>query len=88
MFDILVWITENGLQHFIPLLILIGIFVFLAEKVNTQVFSWSVARDYFFRKADEAYARLREDPKAWKNELEERAEWDVTLMDGLDKNEE
>jgi len=31
-----------------------------------------------------AYAELRKDPKAWKEELEERALWDTTLADGLE----
>jgi len=33
---------------------------------------------------NEAYARLRADKGAWEELLRERAEWDVTLMDGLD----
>ena len=28
------------------------------------------------------FARLRQNPKAWQQELEERAEWDTTLADG------
>jgi len=31
-----------------------------------------------------AYAKLREDPRAWDQHLRERAAWDVTLSDGLD----
>lgn len=31
-----------------------------------------------------AYATLRSDPKAWEEELRERALWDETLSDGLD----
>jgi hypothetical protein len=30
------------------------------------------------------YARLRADPKAWKEELRERELWDCTLADGLE----
>jgi len=29
------------------------------------------------------FARLKSDPKAWADVLEERAEWDATLVDGL-----
>jgi predicted transcriptional regulator len=29
------------------------------------------------------FARLRQNPKAWRQELEERAEWDAMLADGL-----
>ncbi len=36
------------------------------------------------RRTNEAYAALREDPEAWDELLRERAEWDVTLMDGLE----
>lgn len=31
-----------------------------------------------------AYAALQNDPQAWLELLEERAEWDVTLADGLE----
>lgn len=40
-------------------------------------------RERFLDQANAAYARLRTDPKAWRQELSERAEWDGTLMDGL-----
>ena len=33
---------------------------------------------------NEAYARLRRDPKAWQEELREREIWDTALMDGLE----
>jgi hypothetical protein len=41
-------------------------------------------RDRFFREVDEGYARLRADPEAWQEELDERRLWDNTLADGLD----
>ncbi len=31
-----------------------------------------------------AYAEMRKDPVAWQEELDERALWEVTLMDGLE----
>jgi predicted DNA-binding protein len=40
-------------------------------------------RETFLDRANAAYAQLRKDPKAWRQELAERAEWDGTLMDGL-----
>jgi hypothetical protein len=45
------------------------------------------AIDYYRRErlldaANAAYARLKSDPKAWKEELAERRQWDVTLADG------
>lgn len=41
-------------------------------------------RDKFLDEANEAYAWLRADPKAWKEELGERKDWDGTLRDGLE----
>jgi predicted transcriptional regulator len=40
-------------------------------------------RKRFFEECNRAYARLRSDPKAWQEELEERRLWDATLADGL-----
>jgi hypothetical protein len=33
---------------------------------------------------NEGYARLRADPEAWQEELDERRLWDTTMADGLD----
>jgi predicted transcriptional regulator len=41
-------------------------------------------RARLFELADAAYEALRADPEAWQQELEERAGWDVTLMDGIE----
>jgi hypothetical protein len=38
----------------------------------------------FWKEFNEGYARLRADPVAWAEELEERRLWDNTLMDGLE----
>jgi len=35
--------------------------------------------------SSEEYAALRADPKAWRELQDERAEWDVTLADGIDE---
>ena len=40
-------------------------------------------RDKFLDEVNAAYAALRSDPKAWKEEQAERALWDKTLADGL-----
>ena len=40
-------------------------------------------RHCFLEEVNAAYAALRKDPKAWSEIAEERAEWDVTLADGL-----
>ena len=42
-------------------------------------------RQCFLEEANRAFARLREDPKAWQEEQDERRTWDVTLSEGLDK---
>ena len=41
-------------------------------------------REQFFAELDAAYERLQADPVAWEEEPAERAEWEVTLADGLD----
>jgi hypothetical protein len=41
-------------------------------------------RRQFLEGLNEDFARLRSDPKAWAEELAERAVWDATLMDGLE----
>lgn len=42
-------------------------------------------RDRFLDEVNAAYLRLKSDPVAWKEELAERADWDSTLMDGLEE---
>lgn len=41
-------------------------------------------RKQFLEGLNEDFARLRRDPKAWQEELKERAQWDATLADDLD----
>jgi len=50
----------------------------LAEAVDRL---W---REDLLRRTNEAYATLREDPEAWEDLMRERAEWDSTLLDGLE----
>jgi predicted transcriptional regulator len=38
----------------------------------------------FWEQVNQEFTALRADPKAWKQELEERAAWDTTLSDGLE----
>ena len=40
-------------------------------------------RDRFLRAANADFEALQRDPKAWKDELRERAVWEQTLADGL-----
>lgn len=42
-------------------------------------------RNKIFEAANTAYAELKHDEKAWKEELEEREAWDGTLADGLEE---
>lgn len=41
-------------------------------------------RQVLLEETNRAFARLKADPKAWTEELAERAAWDVTLADGLE----
>ncbi len=43
-------------------------------------------RQLLLDRANEGFAALRKDPDAWREELEERGAWDVTLGDGLDED--
>jgi len=40
-------------------------------------------RQLFLEKVNAAFAALKTDPQAWKEEQEERAAWDAALLDGL-----
>ena len=42
-------------------------------------------RQHFLKRANAAFAVLRNDPDAWQEEQEERAAWDVTLTDDLEE---
>jgi hypothetical protein len=42
-------------------------------------------RRIFLKRANTAFAVLRSDPDAWKEEQEERAAWDVALNDDLEE---
>jgi hypothetical protein len=50
----------------------------LAEAID------DLYRKRFLEDCNRAYARIKADPKAWKEELEERAVWDTTVGDGLE----
>ncbi len=41
-------------------------------------------RELLLEEANVAYAALRADPEAWREELDELATWEATLADGLD----
>jgi hypothetical protein len=44
-------------------------------------------RKLFFEQLNAGYAELRADPKAWAEHQAELKQWDATLMDGLDPDE-
>ena len=44
-------------------------------------------RRTMLEQGNRAYAALRQDPKAWADELAERADWENTLSDGLKEDE-
>jgi hypothetical protein len=48
----------------------------------------SYRRQLFLTEVNKAYAALRQNPKAWAQVEKERAEWDATLGDGLEPEEE
>lgn len=45
-------------------------------------------RQLFLEEINQAYAALREDPKAWSQVEKDRVIWDATLKDGLTTNED
>ena len=53
------------------------------QKLLSVVIEKAV-REKFMEEANKAYRKVRSNKKAWQEELKERAEWDVTLMDGLE----
>ena len=42
-------------------------------------------RRHFFDELNRAFGALRNDPRAWAEELAERNAWDTNLADGLDE---
>jgi len=41
-------------------------------------------REVFFRKLNESYAALRDQPEEWNKIIEERSAWDGTLQAGIE----
>ena len=56
------------------------------EKKSLQTILDAAIEDYrrrrFLQEANKAYSVLKENPKNWKVELEERKQWETTLSDG------
>jgi predicted transcriptional regulator len=44
-------------------------------------------RQWFLEQANKAFSALKANPDAWREEIEERAQWDITLQDGLEGDE-
>lgn len=55
----------------------------MAQLIATAVEEYE--RKLFWEQVTLEFSVLRENPKAWKRELEERSAWDVTLSDGLEE---
>ena len=53
----------------------------MAPKIPTFVITSGTR---FLDDVNAAFAKLRNDPKAWKEEQAERALWDKTLDDGIE----
>lgn len=56
----------------------------LSKQIIIEKALKKMARESLLDAANKAYAELRADPKKWQEELEERAEWESTLSDGLE----
>lgn len=41
-------------------------------------------RENLIKRANKAYEKLKSNPQAWQEELEERATWESTITDGLE----
>jgi len=58
------------------------------EKISIQVVVEKAIenyrRQYVLAKTNRAYAKLRTNPKAWEEEINERRSWESTLSDGLE----
>ena len=53
----------------------------------TELLAETVKRleyEEILRRGNESYAAVRKDPEAWEDLMRERAEWDATLLDGLE----
>ncbi len=63
---------------------------YLAEEMNEtmqQILAKAVEayrRQRILERTNAAYTTFRADPQAWREILDERAEWDGTLADGLE----
>jgi predicted transcriptional regulator len=62
------------------------------ENENMQAIIEQAIADYkkkkFFESLNSAYAKLKSDPHAWEEELNEREEWDKVIDDGLVNEDE
>jgi AbrB family looped-hinge helix DNA binding protein len=58
-----------------------GVLLRPAEVVAADEKAWA---EDLIRRSNAAYARLRQDPLAWADEIGERRELEATLLDGLE----
>ena len=58
----------------------------LIEFMKKSKFTITEAeREAFWKQANEAYAKMKENPQEWQEHLEEIALWEATLADGLEE---
>lgn len=58
-----------------------------SEEINQEIEAYrnKIKHNNFLEAANKAYNNLRNNPKAWQEELEERELWEQTLADGLEE---
>lgn len=66
-------ITENAYKKLAQLAVESS----LSKQIVIEQALEVMMRDNFFKKANAAYEDLKKDPKAWQEELQERAEWEA-----------
>jgi len=58
----------------------------ITQKTKLRILDEAIeafAREQFLKKGNEEYAAFKENKKAYQEELDELAEWDITLLDGF-----
>ena len=60
-----------------------------SKQDSTELALIKYEREQFLKRANDALLKLKDDdPAAWQKMLDEAAEWDCTLMDGLEDEPE
>ena len=51
---------------------------------NIEIAVEKLYREFYLRKANKEYEKLKKDKKTWSEEQEEQALWETTNLDGLE----